>query len=173
MNNVPSRSGVACASRKLFCLVALIVLSAPFAVPGELQKGAADGSVEALDSRLIDLRTLVEMPENVRMILQGDMLDHLAVMNEINRHLSENDLRSAADVAAAGMGPNLLSKYQNADMRPGKYMPLEMREIGWELHKAATRFAIVARQGNWQKTLLAYQHITSACVACHYSFRTH
>ncbi|MGB5441161.1 MAG: hypothetical protein WBN57_00830 [Gammaproteobacteria bacterium] len=107
------------------------------------------------------------------MILQGDMLDHLAVMNEINRHLSENDLRSAADVAAAGMGPNLLSKYQNADMRPGKYMPLEMRKIGWELHKAATQFAMVARQGNWQKTLLAYQHITSACVACHYSFRTH
>jgi cytochrome c556 len=51
-------------------------------------------------------------------------------------------------------------------------MPKEMREIGWELHNAAAQFVTAARQGNLQKTLLAYQRITSACVACHYSYRT-
>ena len=99
------------------------------------------------------------------------MLDHLAVLNEINHYLADNDLKSAAEVAQSGMGRSLLSKYQNQDMRPGRYMPKEMREIGYELHNAAADFAMVARQGNLQKTMEAYHRITGACVACHYSYR--
>jgi len=111
------------------------------------------------------------MPEKARQILQEDMLDHLAVLNEINRYLAENDLPAAADVAENGMGRSLLSKYQDEEMRPGRHMPKEMREIGWELHDAAAQLVTAARQGNMKKTLLAYQRITSACVACHYSYR--
>jgi hypothetical protein len=99
------------------------------------------------------------------------MLDHLAVLNEINHFLADNDLQAAAEVAETGMGRSLLSKYQDEDMRPGSYMPREMREIGWELHNAATQFAKVARQGDLHKTMLAYHRITGACVACHYSYR--
>lgn len=167
MNTVQTASGTSSAGRKLFRLAALAILSFPLAVHGELKEGAAD----TLDPRLNDMRIFVEMPENARKILQGDMLDHLAVLNEINRDLSENNLNTAAEVAETGMGRNLLSKYQDVDMRPGRYMPREMREIGWELHRAATRFAEVAREGNLQKTLQAYQRITEACVACHYSYR--
>lgn len=160
------------AGKKIFRLAALAVLAIPFAVHGELQEGGTDDSGKALDPLLTDMRTLVEMPESARKILQGDMLDHLAVLNEINRYLAENKLDAAAEVAETGMGPNLLSRYQDVEMRPGRYMPKEMREIGWELHNAATRFAEAARKGDLHQTLLAYHRITAACVACHYSYRT-
>lgn len=156
-----------------FCwLAALAVLSASFAAYGASQEDDTNDSGEAIEEQFSDYRTLVEMPDKARQILQEDMLDHLAVLNEINRYLAENNLQSAAEVAETGMGRSLLAKYQDEDIRPGRYMPKEMRKIGWELHDAATQFAKNARQGNLQKTLQAYHRITSACVACHYSYRT-
>ena len=131
-----------------------------------------DTSEDEPGEQFTDLRTFVEIPDKVRQILHEDMLDHLAVLNEINRYLAENDLRAAAEVAETGMGRSLLAKYQDKDMRPGRYMPKEMREIGWELHNAANEFATMARKGDLKKTLLAYHRISSACVACHYSYRT-
>ena len=170
MNNVQSLSGSRYSLKKLFWLLLPVALSVPLAVHSSSQNN--DGNEDDLDTHFTDLRTLVEMPERARQILIEDMLDHLAVMNEINRYLSENKLNSAADVAENGMGQSLLSKYQDEALRPGHYMPQEMREVGWELHNAATVFAKAARQGNLQETLTAYHRISSACVACHYSYRT-
>jgi len=172
MNKVQSPSETPHSGKRLFWLVALAVLSVPLAVHGDTRKGVTEGDGDELESQFTDFRTLVEIPEKPLLILQEDMLDHLAVLNEINRFLGENDLKSAAEVAETGMGRSLLSKYQDEDMRPGRFMPKEMREIGWELHNAASQFAKVARQGNLQKTLLAYHRITGTCVACHYSYRT-
>jgi len=172
MKNTRSPSVVPFTASKLFGVVALSLLSVSLAVQGYAQEDDADANEEALDTQVTDFRTFVEIPDKQRKILQEDMLDHLAVLNEINRYLAENNLNTAADVAESGMGRSLLSKYQNEDMRPGRYMPREMREIGWELHNAATQFAKVARQGNLQEVLQAYHRITSACVACHYSYRT-
>ena len=171
MSKVQSPSEIPYTGNRLFWLVALAILSVPLAVHSESQKGGAGGTGE-LESQFTDFRTLVKIPEKQRLILQEDMLDHLAVLNEINHFLAENDLKSAAEVAESGMGRSLLSKYQDQDMRPGRYMPVEMRKIGWELHNAAAEFAKVARQGNLQKTMTAYHRITGACVACHYSYRT-
>ena len=172
MSKLQSPPGTPSTGKKLLWLVTLAVLSAPLAVYCESPKDQTDGTEAAApESQLIDLRSYVEIPEKARRILQEDMLDHLAVLNEINRYLAEKDLPAAADVAETGMGRSLLSKYQDEEMRPGRYMPKEMREIGWELHNAAAQFVTAARQGNLQKTLLAYQRITSACVSCHYSYR--
>jgi len=171
MNKLQSPPGTPSTGKKLLWLVTLAVLSVPLAVYSEPPEDDPDVT-EAPDSQLMDLRSYVKIPEKARQILQEDMLDHLAVLNEINRYLAENDLPGAADVAENGMGRSLLSKYQDEEMRPGRYMPKEMREIGWELHDAAAQFVTAARQGNLQKTLLAYNRITSACVACHYSYRT-
>jgi hypothetical protein len=172
MNSLKSQSGNSCAGKILFRLITLIILSAPLAVHGETPEGSTDDTGNSLNPLLDDMRIFVKMPENVRKILQGDMLDHLAAINEINRLLSENDLSAAAEIAETGMGRNLLNQYQDVHMRPGQYMPREMREIGWELHSAATEFADSARAGDLQKALRAYNRITSACVACHYSYRT-
>jgi len=169
MSNVQSSAGTPCTGKQLLWLLVLAVLSVPLAVHGESQE---EGSGEAVESQFTDLRTLVELPDKASHILLEDMLDHLAVLNEINHFLADNDLQAAAEVAETGMGRSLLSKYQDEGMRPGRYMPREMREIGWELHNAATQFAKVARQGDLHKTMLAYHRITGACVACHYSYRT-
>lgn len=171
MNKSQSLSATPCLAKQLFRLLLVAILSVPIAVHGESQEAGTDASGGAIESQFTDLRTLVELPVRARQILLEDMLDHLAVLNEINRYLAENNLPAAADVAQTGMGRSLLSKYQNEDMRPGLYMPKEMREIGWELHNAASQFATAARQGDLRKTLLAYHRITSACVACHYSYR--
>lgn len=172
MNNVKPPAGTPGACKKLFWLVALAVLPVSFAVHGESQEVDTDSIGKAIDSsRFTDMRTLVEIPEKPRLILLEDMLDHLTVLNEINHYLAANDLHAAAEVAETGMGQSLLSKYQDVDMRPGRYMPKRMREIGWELHEAATQFSKVARQGNLQETMIAYHRITSACVACHFSYR--
>jgi len=172
MNNIHSPSKTPRTGNKVFWRATLAVLLISFAAPGASQEGDTDDTGEAIEKQFTDYRTFVEIPEKARQILQEDMLDHLAVLNEINRYLAENNLRSAADVAETGMGRSLLSKYQDEEMRPGRYMPKEMRKIGWELHNAATEFAKTARQGNLQETLQAYHRITSACVACHYSYRT-
>ena len=172
MNKLQPPSSTQSTGKKLLWLVTLAVLSVPLTVYCASLDDDTDVTEAAPDSQLMDLRSYVEMPEKARRILQEDMLDHLAVLNEINRYLAENDLLAAADVAETGMGRSLLSKYQDEEMRPGRYMPKEMREIGWELHAAAAQFVTAAKHGNLQKTLLAYHRITSACVACHYSYRT-
>ena len=172
MSKLESPSEISQTGNRFFWLAALAILSIPLAVHGASQKDDTGGTGYALESQFTDFRTLVEIPEKQRLILQEDMLDHLAVLNEINHYLAENDLAAAAEVAETGMGRSLLSKYQDQDMRPGRYMPVEMRKIGWELHHAAAEFAVVARQGNLQKTMAAYHRITGACVACHYSYRT-
>ena len=172
MNKLQSPPGTSSTGKNLVWLVTLAVLSAPLSVYCTSLDDDTDVTEAEPESQFMDLRSYVEMPEKARQILQEDMLDHLAVLNEINSYLAENDLLAAADVAENGMGRSLLSKYQDEEMRPGRYMPKEMREIGWELHNAAAQFVTAARQGNLQKTLLAYQRITSACVACHYSYRT-
>ena len=170
MRKIQSPSGNSSTGR-LFRLLALAILSLPMAVYGEAKTADSAAAGEAPVEQFTDFRTLVEIPEKPRLILQEDMLDHLAVLNEINHYLADNDLKSAAEVAQSGMGRSLLSKYQDQDMRPGRYMPKEMREIGYELHNAAADFSMVARQGNLQKTMEAYHRITGACVACHYSYR--
>jgi len=172
MNNIQSSSETPGLGRKLCLLVALAILSGPIAVYGESQEDDKGVIGEELQEQFTDLRTLVEIPDKARQVLHEDMLDHLAVLSEINRYLAENDLPAAAEVAETGMGRSLLAKYQDKDMRPGRYMPKEMREIGWELHNAANEFATMARKGDLKKTLLAYHRISSACVACHYSYRT-
>lgn len=171
MNNHYYPSRVASTGKKLLWLAAMAVLSVPLAAYSVSLEDDTDAADLSPEPQFSDMRTFVKMPEQASQILLEDMLDHLAVLNEINHYLAENDLLAAADVAENGMGRSLLGKYQDEDMRPGRYMPKEMREIGWELHEAASEFVIAAKQVNLKKTLSAYYRITSACVSCHYSYR--
>ena len=126
MNNTRSPSVISLTAIKFCGMVTLALLSVSLAVQGYAQEdGDTDADEETLDSQATDFRTFVEIPDKQRKILQEDMLDHLAVLNEINRYLAENNLKSAADVAESGMGRSLLSKYQNEGMRPGRFMPRE------------------------------------------------
>jgi len=153
-------------------LLTAFMLTAFATARGETS-ATGDGPDIDTEAAVTDLRKFVEMPEQARLVLREDMLDQFAVLNEIIEYLAMNDLAAAADVAENGMGQSLLRKHQDRDFGPGRYMPEEMRRMGWNLHEAASNFSLVARRGNPQATYGALQKITEACIACHYSYRTY
>ena len=139
--------------------------------PGASQEPEVDDSIAA-ETLKTDMRKFVEMPEQARQMLREDMLDQFAVLNEIIEFLALNNYTAAADVAENGMGQSLRRRNQEREFGPGRYMPEEMRRMGWSLHEAASNFALVAKRQHPQATYGALQKITEACIACHYSYRT-
>lgn len=127
-----------------------------------------------LPAPLQDARQLVDMPELPRALMRSDMLDHLAALNEIIGHLAENQPGAAAEVAEKRIGTRTMGKHaaMARGQGPGRFMPDTMRQMGWNMHDAADKFARTAREGDSSKTLAALQQLTSSCVACHMSFRT-
>lgn len=119
-----------------------------------------------------DVRQLVSMPDQARDLMRKDMLDHLSALNEIIGYLASNNLDTAADVAETRMGRSSMGKHRGTGMGPGRFMPLEMRNLGWGMHDAATEFSEVAKEGDLKRAYSALQKVTSLCVACHYSYRT-
>jgi len=119
-----------------------------------------------------DTRQLVSMPDQAREFMRKDMLDHLSALNEIIGYLASNNLAAAADVAETRMGRSSMGKHRATGTGPGRFMPLEMRNLGWGMHDAATEFSKVAKQGDLKNAYNALQKVTSSCVACHYSYRT-
>lgn len=119
-----------------------------------------------------DSRQLVEMPAETQILMRQDMLGHLAALNSIITALGSGDLKAAADTAEQQMGRASMGKYRTSGMGPGRFMPLEMRNLGWAMHDAADAFAVEARKGEPRGAYAALQQITSACVACHAVYRT-
>jgi len=143
-----------------------------FAVNSASGEESASNSPNANNSTGEDLRQLVSMPEQTRQFMREDMLNHLSALNEIISLLASNNLGAAADVAETKMGRSTMGKHRGTGMGPGRYMPLEMRNIGWGMHDAATEFSQVAKKGGLADAYNALQKITASCVACHYSYRT-
>jgi len=162
-------------SRILSLPVALLVLVFSVAVHAEQPAAGtepeADDTIEA-ELLKTDMRKFVEMPEQARQVLREDMLDQFAVLNEIIEYLALNKYAAAADVAENGMGQSLRRRNQDREFGPARYMPESMRKMGWDLHEAASNFALVAKRKSPQASYGALQKITEACIACHYSYRT-
>jgi len=156
---------------KIVSLIATTVILITFQ-PVHSNEAASDsrGAGKSPDS---DLRHLASMPDEARRLMREDMLDHLAALNEIIGYLAENNLAAAADVAETRMGKSSMGKHRGTGMGPGRFMPLEMRELGWGMHESATEFSLVAKKGDLKSAYNALQKVTSSCVACHYSYRAH
>ncbi len=119
-----------------------------------------------------DTRILVSMPDQSRELMRKDMLDHLLSLNQIIGYLASNNLDAAADIAETKMGLSSIGKHRGTGIGPGRFMPVEMRNIGQSMHTAATEFSKIAKQGDLKNAYSALQKVTSSCVACHYSYRT-
>lgn len=119
-----------------------------------------------------DVRQLVEMPEKARQLMREDMLLHLSALNQIFMYMAENNLKAAAEVAENQLGESAMGKHRGTGMGPGRFMPLEMRQIGWSMHASASKLAQQLTKGEIIEAYKALQQVTSACVACHYSYRT-
>jgi cytochrome c556 len=111
------------------------------------------------------------MPKMMQEHQLANMRDHLKSINEILLNMGNGDLDKAAEIAEARLGMSSLSLHGASHM--AKVIPKEMGEIGTSMHKAASRFALKAEEGDPLPAYKALQEVTSACVACHAAYKTH
>jgi hypothetical protein len=116
-----------------------------------------------------DTRQLVELPAMMQQHMLSNMRDHLAAINEILAYLNRDELEKAAETAEYRLGMSSLESHGASHI--AKFMPEEMRQAGTAMHKAASRFALKAQEGEALPAYQALADITSACVACHSGYR--
>lgn len=128
---------------------------------------AASGQAES--------RQLVKLPEPMRLHTITSMRDHLLALQEINVALSRNDFDTAASVAERRLGMSSLEQHGAAHI--GTYMPQGMRDIGTQMHRSASRFAVEAQSAgvsnDVRPALAALGAVMQQCVACHAAYRLH
>lgn len=117
-----------------------------------------------------DKRQFVAMPKMMQQHQLANMRDHLMAINEILFNMGKDDLDKAANIAENRLGMSSLSTHGASHM--GKVMPKEMSAIGTNMHKAASRFALVAEEGDALPAYKALQEVTATCVACHAGYKT-
>ncbi len=137
--------------RQAFLLAATLPLAA--------QTGAADQ----------DARTRVDLPDMMKAHMLGNMRDHLQAMSEIQAALAKGQLDKAGDIAETRIGMSSLDSHGASHLAP--FMPKGMQDIGTEMHHAASRFAMIASEGDLPKALDALSKVTEQCVACHMNYR--
>ncbi len=99
----------------------------------------------------------------------SNMRDHLAAIDEILVYLGNGELDKAAETAEYRLGMSSLESHGASHM--AGFMPQGMRLAGTSMHRAASRFALKAQEGEVLSAYRALSEITSACVACHSGYR--
>ena len=126
--------------------------------------------------RAQDSRALVQLPEMMQAHMLANMRDHLAALSEILASLAENKFDAAAKVAEQRLGMSSLERHGGSHMAP--FMPKPMQEIGTGMHRAASRFAIVAQNASvtpsfdgMRDVFRALHDVTVTCTGCHAGYR--
>jgi len=122
-----------------------------------------------------DERQQVQLPEPMRVHMLANMRDHLLALESITRDLAKGEFDAAAETAESRLGMSSMQAHGAAHMGP--YMPDGMRAIGTSMHRAASRFAIKARdaavEGGLAEAFGALSEVMQQCVACHEGYRVH
>jgi hypothetical protein len=122
-----------------------------------------------------DARQLVKFPEPMRLHTITSMRDHLLALQEIDVALSQNGFDKAASIAEQRLGMSSLELHGAAHIAP--FMPQGMQDIGTQMHRAASRFAVEAQNGSVSNdvrpALAALGAVMQQCVACHAAYRLH
>lgn len=116
-----------------------------------------------------DNRMMVELPSMMQQHMLANMRDHLESLNEILANLASDQLEAAAQIAEERIGMSSLDKHGASHM--AQFMPEGMRDAGTAMHKAASRFARVAQEGEPLAAYRALTDVTRSCVACHAGYR--
>ena len=116
-----------------------------------------------------DSRKMVELPEMMQKHMMSNMRDHLKTINEILLSLSNNQMDKAATIAEQRIGMSSLGTHGAGHM--AKFMPEGMRQAGTNMHKAASRFALKAEEGELLPAYKLLAEVTATCVACHSAYR--
>ncbi len=116
-----------------------------------------------------DSRQFVKLPKMMQKHMMSNMRDHLEVINEIVFYMANDQLDEAADIAESRLGMSSLKSHGAGHM--AKFMPEGMRQTGTSMHRAASRFALRAQEGELLPAFNALSKVTSFCVACHAAYR--
>jgi hypothetical protein len=143
-------------------LVALLAGLLPLAVAG----------VEAAD----DNRQMVSLPPPMQEHMLANMRDHVTILDQVLGLVAAEKFRQASELAEARLGMSSLGLHGAAHMAP--FMPQPMQDIGTTMHRAASRFALVATDADVKRSYESMREVTSAlhevtatCAACHAGFR--
>ena len=121
----------------------------------------------------IDARQLVKFPEPMRVQTLANMRDHLQALNEINDALSRSDFEKAGGIAERRLGMTSLQAHGASHVAP--FMPQAMQEIGSQMHRSASRFAVEAQNASAandvKPALAALGKVMGQCTACHAAYR--
>jgi hypothetical protein len=120
-----------------------------------------------------DSQQLVKFPPALIEETLANMRDHLQALQEIQTHLGTGQPDAAAKIAEARLGLSSLEVHGAAEV--SKYMPQGMQNAGTAMHRAASRFAIVAQDasvtGDLKPALAGLAEVTAQCVGCHAGYR--
>lgn len=120
-----------------------------------------------------DTHQSVKFPSQLREHELANMRDHLSTLAQIQLALSKNAVDEAASLAEKRLGMSSFELHGAHEV--AKYMPKGMQEIGSEMHRAASRFALEATNagatGDIRPALAALATVTQQCVACHAAYR--
>ena len=104
-----------------------------------------------------------------------NMRDHLLALTKIQQHLALEEYEKAATVAENRLGMSSLDGHSASHM--ARFMPAAMQQIGTQMHKAASRFAIIVQEGGLEGSTPMIADglvgVMQQCVACHSSYRVH
>ncbi len=114
-------------------------------------------------------RQLIKLPEKMKNRMMSNMRDHLAAINEILINMAAEEYDKAAEIAENRLGMSSLGSH--GAMHMAQFMPENMQAIGTRMHRAASRFALRAEEGEVLAAYAALSAITTECVACHASYR--
>lgn len=155
-----------------------LVLGAAVAVaacaPGAQEHGAvAHHAAHAAAAPVGDSRPVVKFPEELRIHTLANMRDHLKALQEIQDALANEQYDRASDIAEQRLGMSSLKLHGAHEL--ARFMPEGMQNIGTEMHRAASRFAVIAKDagatGDVKPALAALSRVSQQCVACHSSYR--
>ena len=116
-----------------------------------------------------DNRQFVKLPEMMQNHMMANMRHHLETINSILHLMANKQLDKAADIAEKNLGMTSLKSHNASHM--AKFMPKGMQQTGTSMHKAASRFALRAQEGDFAEAYKVLGEVTSACVACHAAYR--
>ena len=123
-----------------------------------------------------DGRELVKLPPMMQEHMLANMRDHLAALNDLLAELAGGNIDKATAIAEERLGMSSLSLHGAEHL--AKFMPQAMAMMGTQMHHAASRFVIVARDAeldpgreSQRKVYKALQEITDNCNACHQTYR--
>jgi hypothetical protein len=120
-----------------------------------------------------DGRQLVLFPEDMRAHTLANMRDHLHSIERISSAMSQGQYDEAATIAEQRLGLTSLDAHGASHMAP--LMPAGMQQIGSQMHRAASRFALEAQNAaatnDVKPALAALGAVMQQCVACHAAYR--